>query len=292
MSYYKLTSNGLKIEELDVKHTLESAQPLTFSADFHLTNGTLEYVSGKNLINAQFQGNSKSCGVKFDAQNIKFAQKDFIKRFRLKDDMQDIYSHIATDEFMLSAVEKYRGMRVTLSDPWETTLCFIISQYNNVKRIRLIVKRFMKEFGEDIENDKGKVIAKAFPTSSDLTKFTEMDFRVAGAGFRAKYITKAADYCTNNLDLYKLQNKSYEKVKEELMGISGVGDKVADCISLMGYGKFEAFPIDVWVKRTLEKVYFKGKDKKIKDLHKFAQERWGAYQGQAQQYIFWNGRNL
>ena len=76
------------------------------------------------------------------------------------------------------------------------------------------------------------------------------------------------------------------------MSISGVGDKVADCIALMGYGKIEAFPIDVWVKRTLEGIYFDGKRKRIGELHSFAGKRWGSYCGYAQQYIFHSSRNM
>ncbi len=293
MNYYTSARKGLRVRDFDIKHTIESAQPLTFSADYDLSKGRIDYTTKRHIVKIEFSGSSKNAVIRFDTVNLGVCRKDFIKRFRLDDDMQGIYSKIGTDDFMTASIKKYHGMRVTLNDPWETTLCFIISQYNNVKRIRLIVKRFISEFGEDIINEDGKVIAKGFPTSSDLTKFTEKDFRKAGAGFRAKYIAKAADYCTNNLDLYKLRNKSYDKLKEELMKISGVGDKVADCIALMGYGNMEAFPIDVWVKRTLENVYFKGKEKKIKDLHKFVEERWdGKHRGYVQQYIFWGGRNL
>lgn len=293
MGYYTLTSKGLEIKDFDMRHTIESAQPITFFGDFDFSNGTMEYVSGNELITTTFSGGKDNCKVKLSSSNGGQGQKDFIKRFRLNDNMKEVYANIATDEFMTSAIKKYHGMRVTLSEPWEATLCFIISQYNNVKRIRLITKRFMTEFGNDIHNEEGKVIGKSFPTSKDLTRFTEKDFRRAGAGFRAKYITKAADYCTNNLDLNKLQKKDYNKIKEELMEVSGVGDKVADCIALMGFGKMEAFPIDVWVKRTLENVYFKGKEKKIKDLHKFVEKRWDdKHRGYVQQYLFWNGRNL
>lgn len=292
MKNYTLTPRGIKINDFDMRHSVESAQPITFSADYNFSKGTLEYVESRQLVKANYHERNDVCTVLLDSQNLSTAKKDFVKKFRLKDDMQDIYSHIATDDFMVSSMKKYHGMRVTLSDPWETTLCFIISQYNNVKRIRLIVKKFIAEFGSVIVDDDGKVIGKNFPTSSDLMKFTEKDFRNSGAGFRAKYITKAAEYCTNNLDLYKLQNKNYEKIKSDLLEISGVGDKVADCIALMGYGSMEAFPIDVWVKRTLENVYFKGRDKKIKRLHEFAEQRFGKYSGYAQQYIFWGGRNL
>jgi len=75
------------------------------------------------------------------------------------------------------------------------------------------------------------------------------------------------------------------------MEIKGIGSKVADCIILMGYGNFNAFPIDVWMKRTLENLYFNSEPQKVKDLHSFAMEKWGKYRGLAQQYIFFYGMN-
>ena len=290
MGYYTLTRDGIKIKDFNLRHTIESAQPLTFYSDYDFRRGVVSYVSGNHLIKIGFTGNGTGCRIRLESDDMGFAKRDSVKRFGLKEDMEKIYSNISTDRFMLSSIRKYRGMRVTLNDPWETTLCFIISQYNNVKRIRLIVKRFMDKFGSEILDENGNVIAKGFPTSEDLLGFSEKDFRNSGAGFRAKYIKRAADYCTNNLDLYTLRNKRYDELKEELMTISGVGDKVADCIALMGYNRFEAFPIDVWVKRTLERLYFKGKTKKIRELHRFAQERWGNYRGYAQQYLFHNAK--
>jgi N-glycosylase/DNA lyase len=293
MNMYSSTPDGFKIKDFDIRHTMESAQPLTFHADYESSKGIINYTTDKHLIKINFSGDNKNCHVKLQSDNISTAKKEFVKRFRLNDNMKEIYSHIETDKFMNESVKRYRGMHLTLSDPWETTLCFIISQYNNVKRIRLITKRFVSEFGREITDRNGNLVGRSFPTSKDLLNFGEKEFRLCGAGFRAKYIASAAEYCTNNLDLYKLKNKSYENVKGELMKISGVGDKVADCISLMGYGKMKAFPIDVWVKRTLENVYFKGKKKSIKDLHKFVEEQWdNKYLGYAQQYIFWGGRNI
>ena len=265
MKYYATTPNGFRIKDFDLRHTIESAQPLTFHADYNLADGTLEYSAGGRIIRAVCLGNGNECTVRLHSDDMEFAKMDFAKRFALNDDMRSVYACISTDDFVAAAIEKYHGLRVTLNDPWETTLCFIMSQYNNVKRIRLIIKRFVSEFGPEILDADGRVIGKGFPSSADLLEHTETDFRRCGAGFRAGYVKSAADYCTNNLDLYKLQDKSYRSIKGALLDIHGVGDKVADCIALMGYGKMEAFPIDVWVKRTLEGIYFGGKKKKIGD---------------------------
>lgn len=270
----------------DLRHTFESAQPITFYADYSEHGNSLIYPSGKNLIHISSDGKS----INVASNNILEAVNDVYRRFRLDDDMASIYKRINTDEHIANAIRKYKGMRLTVNDPWETTLCFIISQFNNVKRIRLIVKRIIENYGSDITDESGKVVAKSFPKSEELAGVPEKELFACGTGFRAKYIAHAAEYCTNNLDLYKLNPDDYGKLKEELMEIQGVGDKVADCIALMGYGNLNAFPIDVHIKRAMEKLYFDGKKKKIKDIHAFADEYWPSVAGYAQQYIFHSGR--
>ncbi|MDE1832938.1 MAG: hypothetical protein KGH58_00795 [Candidatus Micrarchaeota archaeon] len=290
MSPYKLTPSGVETRLFDLRHTLESAQPLTFFADYHERKETLSYVAGKRIIDTRFSGTVARGRFTIKGGGIAAKKRDIVRRFRLADDMEKIYSRIQTDKFMADAVRNYRGMRLTINDPWETTLCYIVSQYNNVKKIRGTVLKIINRFGTEISE--GGRSARSFPTSEELLAATEKDFRECGAGFRAKYLKSAADFCTNNMNLYKLQDRGYDEIKESLMEIDGVGDKVADCIALLGYGKLEAFPIDVWVKRTLERVYFKGRDKKIKYLHKFAEHRWGNDMGYAQQYLFWQGRQM
>jgi N-glycosylase/DNA lyase len=112
-----------------------------------------------------------------------------------------------------------------------------------------------------------------------------------GAGFRAKYIRSVAQACSESFDLDRLYRKGYEEAKEQLMELDGIGDKVADCILLFGYGKLAAFPIDVWIKRVVEHDYFRGRRKSVKEIHRFAEERWDGYAGYAQQYLYHSARN-
>lgn len=285
-----MTAKGLEISDFDIRHTIESAQPLTFHADYDLSTGSLSYASGKLLVEAGISKKGKKSIVRFG--NIP-ARKEFIRRFRLdEDNMQRIYAQMSDNGIVSDAIRKYNGMRLTLNDPWETTVCFIISQFNNVKRIRGIVKALIAEYGEPIVVD-GRTAGTGFPTSEQLMRAKDADLRRCGTGFRAKYLASAADFCTNNLDLYRLAGKPYAETKESLMEIDGVGDKVADCIALMGYGRLEAFPIDVHIKRSLERHYFNGNKKTIKQLHEFINMKWpGKTAGYAQQYIFHSARNL
>lgn len=286
------TAAKIDISLFDLRHTFESAQPLTFHGNYDSALDSLIYTSGKNVISVMHVGNNRNGSLMVVGEDIDFAQADVAKRFRVSDNMKYIYKKINTDEFIKSSIRNYPGMRLTLNDPWETTVCYIISQFNNVKRIRLIIKNLINKFGTEIHDKNGNVIGRSFPESEVLMNASIKELMKCGTGFRAKYIKSASEYCTNNLDLYKLNSNNYDKLKEDLTEIDGVGDKVADCIILMGYGNLRAFPIDVWVKRTVEKIYFKGKDKKIDYIHEFADETWGKYAGYAQQYLFWSGRQM
>ena len=276
----------ISVKDFSLKHTFESAQPLTFHAEYSNLTNTITYTSGGSIVNVGATGPPEKVRLLVVGEDQSYTVREVTRRFRLADNMQSMYKRIATDRLMERSIEEYRGMRVTLNDPWETTLCFIISQFNNVKRIRLITKNLMEMFGEPITDDYGRVIARSFPTSASIKRATERELMACGAGFRAKYIRSASEYCTDSLNLQGLARKSYAELKEELLQIDGVGEKVADCIALFGYGKLEAFPVDVWIQRAMEKAYFDGRKTSPKKIREFAEMQWGKYAGLAQQYIF------
>jgi len=289
MQYYNLFAEKFKVRDFSLKHTVESAQPLSFYAKYSSETDSLTYQTFTHMINVAFKGDNKE-GELIAISSVQNFKDEIVRRFRLNDNMGKIYREISTDKFIKDSIKKYYGMRLTLNDPWETTLCFVISQNNNVKRIRGIVLSMIEKFGHPIKDDNDNVIARSFPTSSDIASASIDELRACGSGFRARYIKSAAEFFSGSAEAQKLAKKDYASLKETLMSIDGIGDKVADCIALMGYGKLEAFPIDTWSKRVLEKVYFKGKKQKIAKLHEFAERRWGRYAGYAQQYLFWNGR--
>ncbi len=285
----------IEAQDFCLRFTVESGQPLAFYSDFERAqNGasSITYPTEKGVIRIfckERKGNAAEISYDYFGDYTKVsAQKEVMHRLSLNHDVKAIYSAIDTDPFMHSAITELRGMRVTSNPPWETTLSFLVSQFNNIKRIRMIMKRLIENFGEEIEVD-GKTFKK-FPTYSAIAAADMERLRACNSGFRAKYIKSVAN-AWKEFDHSRLYDMDYQSAKELLIEFDGVGDKVADCILLMGFGKYEAFPIDVWIKRTLEKVYLKRK-RSISYIHRFADRKWDGYAGYANQYIYWFGRNM
>ena len=273
--------------DLNLKYTVESGQPLTFYSDFHSgrVEDKLSYPTSKGQINVKFNKRTKNMALSYDGNYTSLSAKNEVrKRLGLRPDLPKIYDLINTDQFMAKAIAEFYGMRITENEPWEATLCFVISQFNNLKRIRHIISNLRNRFGEGYEGP------RKFPTPQSIATASLSDIRSCGTGFRDKYLKSVAEEFSSGFDPKRLYRMKYDDAKEELMRLDGIGDKVADCILLFGYNKLEAFPIDVWIKRVVEKAYFNGKKKSIRQIHDFSIERWGNYRGYAQQYLFWYGR--
>lgn len=169
------------------------------------------------------------------------------------------------------AAEYAPGIRILRQESYEALCTFIISQNNNIKRIKGIVQRLCGNFGERIEEGKF-----AFPTAEKMAQLTAEDLAPLRAGFRDKYLIDAAKKVAyGEVDLEKCRTLEYEQARKELMKITGVGVKVADCTLLFGLHRIEAFPVDVWMKRAME-ILFPG----------MSANNFGEYAGIAQQYIF------
>lgn len=162
------------------------------------------------------------------------------------------------------------GIRILRQEPWEALCTFIISQNNNIKRIKGIVERLCESFGERKED------FYTFPEPDKLAVLAPEDLAPIRAGFRNKYIIDAAQKVAHGeVQLEKCRALDYEEARAELMKIKGVGVKVADCTLLFGLHRVEAFPVDVWMKRALEKLF-----------PEMTADDFGDYAGIAQQYIF------
>ena len=194
--------------------------------------------------------------------------------FDLERDYKKIITAVSGNEILKNASEFGKGIRVLNQEPWETLCSFIISQNNNIKRIKGIISRLCENFGEKNEN------YYTFPTAEKIAALTLDDLAVLRSGFRAKYILDAAQkVASKEIDLNNLKNLSVDIARNELMKIKGVGPKVADCALLFSHKHIEAFPKDVWIKRAMQ-VLFDG------ELPAEAVP----YAGIVQQYIFFYAR--
>ena len=196
------------------------------------------------------------------------------KYFDLDRDYCTVNKNLSKNEILKSAAEYSFGIRILNQEPWETLCSFIISQNNNIKRIKGIISRLCDNFGED----KGDY--RAFPTAERIAACSLEDLAVLRSGFRAKYILDAAQKISSGeIDLERLKALSTNAAREELMKIKGVGPKVADCALLFSLCHIDAFPKDVWIKRAMQALF----GGELPDEAK-------PYAGIAQQYIFFYAR--
>ncbi len=232
-------------------------------------------------------------------------EKTVVRYFALDTSYEDIRRDILSrtdSEWLRRASESAKGVVILRQEPWETLFSFIISQNNNIPRIRKIIRNICAEYGKNLAENhldecplphksclpgcaecKECGICYSFPTAEDILDNPER-LLPSKPGFRYKYLLDAAEkVALGEIGLADISlTGRYEYTLGELKKILGVGDKVASCVALFGFGNLEAFPIDVWMKRAIDE-YFDGK----LDVASL-----GPYAGVAQQYIFHYIRNL
>ena len=232
--------------------------------------------------------------IEQDGENVKLigvSKDEYNERFAAYLGLDEDYGAIRDDigahfgvygGVIYEAMECARGIRILRQDPWEALASFIISQNNNIPRIKKIIENMSAGLGEAFVGFDGKTYY-AFPTAEEVLDAGEAGLAPFKMGFRARYLIDAAKkYLSGEVDFEKVFASSAEEAESALTAICGVGKKVASCTLLFGFHKLEFFPIDVWIKRVLEKYYPDGID--ISAL--------GAYAGVAQQYLFYYERYI
>ncbi len=210
--------------------------------------------------------------------------------FDMDKDYGIIKEHIvAADERLKHIVSDKSGIRILKQDFFETLISFIISQNKQIPHIKQIVHTISERFGQSITLSAGRIY-HAFPDVHMLSKVSEEELRQCKVGFRAPYIMDAVNRVNSGeISEELLRHMTYEEAKERLLSIKGVGEKVANCVLLFGLGFTNAFPVDVWMKRIMEYMYFE-QDTKKDVIEAFAYDKFGEYSGYAQQYLFCYGR--
>ena len=278
---YKISN----IDSFELKDIFDCGQCFRWNEQ---EDGSYTGVFGENVLNVNKIGNE----VIFKGickENIKETVE---KYFDLNRDYQKIKSKLEKiDENLKKSIEYGKGIRILNQDLWETIISFIISANNNIPRIKGIIERLSKKYGKEIEWNDTKYYT--FPTAKDLENVTVQEYRELGLGFRDIRLYETTQMILDKkVDLEEMKNNpNTMEVREQLLSLSGVGPKVADCILLFSdLKRFEVFPIDVWVRRVMNDLYIHNEDEtKVnkKQIEKIAQEKFGDLAGLAQQYLFY-----
>lgn len=251
-------------------------------------DGSYTGVFGNNVLKVKKDNNQ----VVFKGvceKDIKSTVEEYFDLNRNYEEIKEKLSKI--DDNMRISIEYGKGIRILNQDLWETIISFIISTNNNIPRIKGIIERLSKAYGTKM-TWRGKDYY-TFPSVEQLRDVTVREYRDLGLGFRDKRIYETTQMIIKGqVDLEKMQeNPNTMEVREQLLTLSGVGPKVADCILLFSdLKRFEVFPIDVWVRRVVNDLYIKQEDEtKVskKQIEKIAEEKFGNLAGLAQQYLFY-----
>ena len=278
---YKLKNQ----ESFELKHIFDCGQCFRWNEE---NNKSYTGVFKGNILNVKkendtivFKGIVKG--------NIKDVVEDYfdLKRnyTKIKNELSKIDSNLKT------SVEYGNGIRILNQDLIETILSFIISANNNIPRIKGIIERICKSYGDKITWNKKTYYT--FPSLERLKDVSVEEYRNLGLGFRDKRIYDTVHILLEGKVDYKkwYNEKDTLKVRDELLSLAGVGPKVADCILLFSdLKRFDVFPIDVWVRRVMNELYIKNPDEaKVnkKEIEKIAYQKFGNLEGIAQQYLFY-----
>jgi N-glycosylase/DNA lyase len=249
-------------------------------------------VVGEKVLKVRQEG----CDLEFEN-----ADEGFIRRyFGLHDNLPRIFEEINRDEHVDVALRQFEGLRILRQDPWECLISYICATYKNIAAIKLMLWHLSRKFGERISFDGHSFFR--FPAPLKLGRATLRELTECGLGYRARYVSQTANrVCEDDYDLEHLKIMSHDGARRELLSFPGVGQKVADCVLLFSLEKLEAFPIDVWIRRTILRHYgphfssefvhrISRKESlsttEYNRLNMFGREYFGRHAGYAQEYLY------
>ena len=277
----------LPVRDYHLAATLDSGQVFRWRQNENAWEGVL----GRHFLRLT----QKADGI--HAQSFSpVADWGFLREFLQSEvQLEKIFATFPDDTPMRSAIAHCPGLRLLRQDPWECLASFILSSTKQIVQIRQIVALLCERFGEPCSVEPvarsgsatGRTLQFSFPAPARIAAATEQDLRDCKMGFRAPGLLNAARQIdSGNLDLESLRRMDYAEARLSLMQLHGVGGKIADCVLLFAYGFDSAFPVDVWVERALQELYFPKRRASDKRLRKFAATHFGPHAGYAQQYLF------
>ena len=234
-----------------------------------------------------------------NSQKFKKNMKYEVDFFRLDDNFEKISNELKNDNYVRNALKMFPGLRLIRQNPFQCYISFIVSSNSNIPNIKSRLENLCKTFGRRKIVDGREFFL--FPEPSDLANASVLDIKKCGLGYRAKAVkTASLSVLDREIDFDFLKEIDYHTAKEELIKVFGIGNKVADCILLFSLEKLEAFPLDRWMLRILQKYYSKEfqistktlTEKTYEQLHENIVDHFGSYAGYAQQFLFKMERDI
>ncbi len=269
----------------ELKDIFECGQCFRWNSE---KDGSYTGIWKNNVINVKKENNN----IIFQGIAENEIKQEIEYYFDLNRDYEQIKKQLASiDEHLKTSIQYGKGIRILNQDLWETIISFIISANNNIPRIKGIIERLSQNYGKEFKW-RGKSYY-TFPTPEELKNVTVEEYRKLGLGFRDIRVYETTKMILEKkVDLEKMKtNPNTLEVRNQLLTLSGVGPKVADCILLFSdLKRLEVFPIDVWVRRVMNDLYFQKEDEtklSKKQIETLAQEKFGNLAGLAQQYLFY-----
>jgi len=262
---------------IDIDNSINSGQVFLWQKSKNYWYG----IDGQNILKINQKGKIKSM------QNMKTS---FLRE---NDDIEKIIKSISKDKTIKKAVKKYEGLRIFNQDPFQCMISFIISSNSNIQKIKSSLEKISRKFGKKMAIEDQEFFL--FPKPEKIAKASISEIKTCGVGYRAPFIKEAAKMVTEKkINFEYLKNSDYDETKRNLRLIPGIGNKVADCIMLFSLNKLEAFPLDTWMIKILEKYYSKEfqietktiTEKQYEILHEKIVDYFGPYCGFAQQFLF------
>jgi N-glycosylase/DNA lyase len=267
------------IQDYDLNATLASGQVFRWNRSGEAWTG----VVGGRWVKLRHDLNSISAETAAGVDDWKWLE-DFLQ---IEVNLTNTLATFPDDEPMQHAVAACHGLRLLRQEPWECLASFILSSTKQILQIRQIVALLCERFGDQLVVPPGSAAAFSFPSAVRLATASEAELRNCKMGFRAPYLLATARLiAAGKINLEAVGSLPASTARSELMQLPGVGGKVADCVLLFAYGFPTAFPIDVWVMRALQQLYFSRRQASPRSLQAFAATHFGQQAGYAQQYLF------
>jgi N-glycosylase/DNA lyase len=268
-----LSMRSISVDDFDLSATLESGQIFRY---VRLAEGYLIHHRDRVL---QVRQNGRV--LYFDG-----ADEGFLLHFlALDEDYQEITRNLEVETTVRNAMARHWGLRILRQDPWECLVSFLCSSTKSVTHIRVMIEHLCRAFGKPVSL--GHYRGYGFPSEGTIRDGRRLE--EIGLGFRAGYIHRVNQIIREGY-FEEILREPYQEAKARLMQLPGVGDKVADCVLLFSMGFSQSFPVDRWIKRGMEQIYFHGERISPRRIRAFALEHFGPFAGYAQQFLYHDWR--